>query len=438
MAEYSGYVVVLDEEQRSDLLRMASTGEKPWRQNFSDALSSPDWEIGDNEVCIISFGGKTFDLASLGKRGKRIVTAKYRVEFSMFTDLSSIPIAEIEKRLSSSIRQYFTRSVSGRGRRVPPTTWKGIITELKALRPNASEALDHLHALRLASKQTFRGSNAETVALERDAVGVAQDIFDQTGELRKKTLARWVPPEDALPPFLAGADGIVLSEEQMLAIDANVFPGGAGKAARFGRRFVVGNRVLDVSYLNRTALERTLGVDLFYYNHDFDSYTVVQYKRMTKERITEGRPESYAFRPSNDDSFRKELNRMRRFRNQVKDAWSSSRTPVAYRLCGDGFFFKFCPALQLEVLNSDLIQGMYIPREYLESLLESIETSGPRGGKLISFDNVSRYMNNTEFTALVKEGWIGTRGVTTEQITKLVKAAFSGRRAVVLARSASS
>lgn len=438
MAEYSGYVIIFDEEQRAELLKMQSRQEELWCRKYSDALSALDWEIGDNEFCIISFGGKSFDAACLAKRGKKVATAKYRVEFSAFVNLDSLAINEVENLLPSSVRQYFTRTMSGRGSRVPVTTWKEMINSIKNLRSSISAELDWLDQLRLASKRASLGPDAETVALEKDAVGVAQDIFDPSSELRKNTLSKWVPPEGPLPPFLKNADGIVLLEEQMLAIDANYFPESTQNSTYFGRRFVIGRRKLDVAYINRTSLEKTLGVDLLYYNHDFNSYTVIQYKRMKKERISDSQPEGYVFRPSTDDNFKRELDRMQEFRRDFADSWPPPRSPHLYRLCGDGFFFKFCPAVQLVPLNPDLIKGMYIPREYLESLLLSEETDGVRGGKVINFENVKRYLSNTEFTALVREGWVGTRGVTTGQITKLAQIAFTGQRAVIIARSASS
>lgn len=434
MPEQTGYVLVLDEQDRADWLRESHS----WKGSFSDALSARDWEFKDYEVCLISFGGGAIDVACLGQRGKIVASAKYRVSFSLFVALDALPFNAIGEKIGAALRPHLVRSSSGRGGRVPPETWREAFAEIKRQRPAAAEALDNLVLLKAASKRVFAGAGVEVVALERDAVGVALDIFDQSKQLRKDTLTRWAPPSDALdalPPFLDGVNAIRLTEEQMLSHDANIFPGDGGVSTRFGRRFTLANRVLDVAYLNRTTVEKTLGVDLVYYNHTFAAYTLVQYKRMVKERLRDDRPESSVFRPSSDGNFQPELVRMRDFRSRLPDGWGGQRDWAAYRLDGDGFFFKFCPSITLEVLSGELIKGLYLPREYMESLLNSTITNGPQGGKLISYENVQRHLSNTDFTSLVQHGWIGTRGLSTLEVTDVIRRSLEAGRAVVFARS---
>src|SRR3972149_3294960 len=252
MANYSGYLIIFDEAQRSELLEE----QRVWRERFTDALSAPDWGFKDVEVCIISFGGNTFDLACLAKRGKRVATAKYHVEFFNFVDLESLPVSEVEHRIVHKLLPNFIRSATGRGQRVPPATWTDLIRVIKELRSQITQELDHLFRLRVSSKRVFQGDAANTIVLERDAVGLALDIFDPSKELRKKTLSKWDPSEGQLTPFLEGVEAIRLSEEQMLAHDLGVFPNSEAALMPLGTRFNTGNRLLDVIYLNRTAVER--------------------------------------------------------------------------------------------------------------------------------------------------------------------------------------
>ena len=434
MPRYSGYLIKFDEEQRADWLRES----QEWRGTFSDALSAPDWGFKDYEVCLLSLDGSSIELACLGRRGKVVATAKYRVEFSTFVPLTPLPFEEIERRIGARFRSHFIRSTTGRGHRVPPETWSELINVVKESRPDSAQAIDNLIRLQEASKREFRGSAAETVALERDAVGVALDVFDRSKELRKRSLSRWSPPPDTLAPFMEGVDAVRLTEEQMLAHDSNVFSDAvAGTPTVYGRRFAIGDRLLDVVYQNRTAVERTLGVDLIYYNHTFDAYTLVQYKRMAEEANVLGKPNTAVFRPNSDTNFVAEMARMTAFRQASPDDWPPPKEWDAYRLNGDGFFFKFCPAITLELLTSDLIKGMYLPREYLESLLSSSITDGQRGGKLVAYENVKRHLSNTEFTTMVQQGWVGTRGVATAQITNIVREALADGRAVIQAWSRS-
>lgn len=429
MSKYSGYVIIFDEDRRVSILQERGL----FGGRFTDALSAPDWGFGDIEVCFLSFDGETIDAACLAKKGARVATAKVRVEFTKFIDLESLPIEEIESRFSAKLAHHFVRATSGKGKRVPLSTWQELVEIIKALRPNHVDELDRLLLLQVSSRKRFYGPGADTVAIERDAIGIALDIFDSSKELRKTTLVRWAPTEEALPPFLAGLEALKLTEEQMLAHDAWVFPDATVAATTIGARFETRTTALDVIYQNRTSVEKTLGVDLIYYNHMFDAYTLVQYKRMTKEKLKDHH--NAVYRPLSDKNFDSEVGRMRGFRDACPDVWNKPKLWNTYRLNGDSFYFKFCPSVSLELLSSDLIKGMYLPREYLESLLESTVTDGKKGGKLITFENVQRHISNTEFVWLVHDGWVGTRGVSTEAITEIIRASLDAGRAVVYAHS---
>lgn len=289
--------------------------------------------------------------------------------------------------------------------------------------------------LRERSTESFYGFAAQTVALERDAVGISMDILDKSARLRKTTLMSWVPPEREMVPFLQGIETVRLTEEQMLVHDSGVFPGGLMARTTVGAQFQLGDRVLNVIYQNRTSVEKTLGVDLIYYNYTFDAYTLVQYKRMTGEGVHGETVQGAVFRPSTDENFHVEMKRMEDFRSRTPDEWIAPRDWSSFRLDGDGFFFKFCPSVVLDPFSPDLIKGIYLPRQYLESLLRSEVTDGRRGGKVISFENVRRHLTNTEFAWLVREGWLGTRGISTRAITDVIAKALDADRAVIHARS---
>lgn len=431
MGDYSGFLALFDEERRADLLKERAG----ITSGFSDTFSSPDWGMKEWEVCFLSFDGMSLDHACLAQRRNKAATAKYRVEFLEFVDLLSLDLAEITDQLPSNLEHHWLRSSSGRGRRVPPATWDELIRIVSRLRPNQASEIDRLLRLRAAAKHRLVGAGAEQVAFERDAVGVALDIFDRSCQSRQETLRRWVPPQGPLPPFLKGIEQSKLTEEQMLVHDSNVFPGAEAVATQIGARFTVGGRTLFVTYLNRTSVEKSLGVDLIYYNHQFDAYTLVQYKRMNKESVKKSDADAWVFRPSSDRNFDVEIKRMQEFRAENPDEWGNNCSWESFRLNGDGFFFKFCPSITLEVLSADLIRGCYLPREYTESLLMSKVTDGLRGGKLLSFENVQRHLNNSDFATLVRDGWIGTRTKSTDLISDLIRNALDGERAVVVART---
>src|SRR3569833_4691160 len=88
MPRYSGYLIKFDEEQRADWLREV----QEWRGTFSYALSARDWGFKEYEVCLLSFDGSSIEVACLGRRGKSVASAKYRVEFSTFVKLRPLAV----------------------------------------------------------------------------------------------------------------------------------------------------------------------------------------------------------------------------------------------------------------------------------------------------------------------------------------------------------
>lgn len=213
MGEYSGFLVLFDEERRADLLKERAG----ITSGFSDTFSSPDWKMREWEVCFLSFDGMSLVHACLAQRRNKAATAKYRVDFSEFVDLLSLDLVEIKQEFPPNLEHHWLRSSSGRGRRVPPATWHELVQIVRRLRPNQATEVDRLLRLRAVAKQRLVGPGAEQLALERDAVGVALDIFDRSSQLRQETLRRWVPPPGQLPPFLKGIQQSKLTEEQMLA-----------------------------------------------------------------------------------------------------------------------------------------------------------------------------------------------------------------------------
>ena len=87
----------------------------------------------------------------------------------------------------------------------------------------------------------------------------------------------------------------------------------------------------------------------------------------------------------------------------------------------------------LQPTSTELIKGLYLPLEYWDLLVASDETRGPRGGTVLSYDTVPRYIYNSLFTALVARAWIGSRGVTTRRLVDLILDRVNARRLVTLA-----
>ncbi len=62
---------------------------------------------------------------------------------------------------------------------------------------------------------------------------------------------------------------------------------------------------------------------------------------------------------------------------------------------------------------------MYLPVPYVRLLLEDEVTQGPNGGTRLGYGYIDRYLGNTEFTELVKNGLVGTVGTTVDDLRTL-------------------
>ena len=423
--EYGGYFFIFNEVARAQFItKYIERGDA-----FTDTISAPDWEPKTVELCFLSFDGQSISYAALTRRGKKVATRKYHITFQNYVRFEPISFDEIEKTIESRIRSHFIRVSSGEGSRVPPKTWTSVFNVVKKLRPEATNDLDELERIRNSSYQVFEGLGFDVLMQEKDAFGLALKIF---GINLPNVLLEWTPPDEyQLPPFLQGLTNIKISEDVMISNDSNVF----GDWMAF-KRYQVGaiefrrrdrDEVLTIMNVNRTKIEKTLGVDLLYYHHKFKSFVLVQYKRMEKQNG------KFIYRPI-DVSYKTELQRMKDF--QTKHSVSSDISlPEEYRLYPKGFYFKLCELETFKPSSNSLISGMYIPIDYWEILMDYQKTKGPRGGILISRDNVDRYIHNTLFVELVQNGWIGSRGLNTDVITKIVYDSLNNDKSVMIAIS---
>jgi len=427
-ANRGGFLIRFDEDQRATFLRDLGGVET----GFSDALSSDDWAVKRWDVCGLLFDAGVITHWALARKGKKVATGKVRVEFTEVTP-TQLPLAKIEERVDPQIRRNIVSARSGVGGRVSPAAWEGLKRAVGEIDADSLAVLERLERLRDQSGEVITRPGAEIVAQQRDAVGLALDVFDRTGQLRKRTLQGWTTQKgDRLSSFVNGLTGVRTIEDQIIARDAAVFPDAEEtQHTVVGAVFSVAGRTLEVFNVNRTAIETSLGVDLLYWHETFDAWTLVQYKSMERAEASSDRATVY--RP--DASFDAELARMRAFRAGEPDSWVIADGPSAYRLCGDGFFFKLCTRIQLEVLSESLLPGMYLPRLFVETTLASPEAQGPRGGRLISHENTQRHISNTVFAELVRDGWVGTRGVSSAEIASIVREVLLVRRGVVIVRS---
>ena len=96
---------------------------------------------------------------------------------------------------------------------------------------------------------------------------------------------------------------------------------------------------------------------------------LVQYKR--RERASGG--ERWTFRP--DAQFDRQLERMR----SLVESDDEPTLPHEYRLDPRCCFLKICAPMTPDAFSSDLINGVYLPLAYWQSLAASDALVGERG-----------------------------------------------------------
>lgn len=176
----AGYLIHFDEERRNHLLN----GIRDPGDGFSDALSSADWSVRQWEVCGLMFEPDTITHWALARKGHRVATGKVKVDFTEVTP-TGISIADVVQRVGETVQRNIISSRSGSGGPVPGATWQSLKRALQEIDPVALQTVERLERLRDQSRDRITRPGTEVVAQKRDAIGLALDVFDQTGRLRK-------------------------------------------------------------------------------------------------------------------------------------------------------------------------------------------------------------------------------------------------------------
>jgi hypothetical protein len=78
-----------------------------------------------------------------------------------------------------------------------------------------------------------------------------------------------------------------------------------------------------------------------------------------------------------------------------------------WRLTDEAFYFKFCETTRPNARDDALVAGITLGHYHLKRFLELPEAKGEHGGYRVGYRNCPRYLNNTQFVELAREGWIG-------------------------------
>lgn len=392
-----------------------------YSSKFSDTIYS-NVKLPSKGIAFISIDSEHIRYVMKYKKTGRVATKTDRISFANPVNVDPpIPIKSLKENLPPKLQKHFENQTNGGVSSFSPKVYSELMSFFTKQHPGLFSSIKKLISELDGVKTNYRGNSAEVVAHEKDAISLALRISG----FKDNDLPNW-SQSDETAPFLTGFDEIVLREDPMVIHDSQVF-GEWEKISQYivgAAEFTKDGHKLTIMNANRHKIEETIGVDLIMYHHSFKSYVLIQYKRLVKDG------DILSYRPI-DKSYIDEIKRMEEF--QEKNVTLKGATANDFRLNNEFFYFKLCQSQIKNPLSTEMISGMYLPLSYWKILLNSEITLGERGGRLLSYSNVKRYITNTLFIKLVQHGWVGSQLFDTEAITQKIQEAIAGNRSVILA-----
>lgn len=407
-----------------DWRQLAGKADEYGQNDFTINLRHPDFTRQVQRIAVIVVDGSVVAL-SLGRSRGRSGDLDTQVKFTNSLDVEPAAIDAVIEKMKLHPHSSIVASLEAGGL-LPPATGQRFFDALSELSPASAQVLQRLRALQ-HQRSSLTTDHRRLLEEQRDAVALSLEV---AGIDSQRALQSWEVPSDGAP-FLSGLNLAGTSEASLIRHDATQFEEWLRVEGQIYDvvEFIDpddSNRKMTIAYADKEPLERVTGTDLIYYRHENPGYVLVQYKRM-RRRSGDDHPLEWLYRP--DGQLTEEVRRMRQISvsgtSQGVDQWRLSQEP---------FYLKLCEDEMERPEGGKLTKGMYFPLGLFEEILESPKILGPRGGKGIGWHNAQRWLSNTGFIELLREGWIGSVGDVTVQVTALVQSALDGDRGVILAR----
>ncbi len=389
-------------------------------RTYSDAFEISDMKLKPHFSVFISCNTGELNYVARARKDRNVVTRKTRVFFEKVLKLSRpIKFSEILENSTAPMKNSLRNMIDSDLSRITANRWNAINSYLFN---NDKEQHQLIKAiLEIKSKKTDATNNRTVITNhEKDAIGLCLRIAGINNQFNN--LASWDTENTTTPDFLRNVSHASLREDQMIINDFRFF-GDWEIIDEFKNNVSVfsdGINRVSIMNVNRTPIETTLGVDLFYYNHTYHNYIFVQYKRLTKNGKT------YNFNIKSDSNFLKDMERMSNVEDALVSKSGSLKSLEDYRVSKEMFYFKFCRDDQ-EILSKDLAKGMYLPKSFMNEYINTFEK------KTVSYENINRYFNNTMFIDLVKTGLFGSQIEESNEISNLINDIISTGKSVIIA-----
>ncbi|MFO1153856.1 MAG: hypothetical protein U1E42_09380 [Rhodospirillales bacterium] len=401
----AGYVLKVPIDRRQRLLYQAEHGDSYYRSTPLVAEPVPNF-VHSRRAPLVVFAsfedGKITHIAD-GKRGASAGTGLARLNMQ---DLKALvrPIAfdELRSGVPKRLKAHLERVLTSGGI-LPPKTLGAFVDCIVELDASVGGRLARYSTHRQEALRRFAPRAKENLAFQKETLGIALEISG----ISKDELLAWQPDAGSQQSFLDGLPGTQVREDVMLLTDFSAVPGfeAVREVTHYGSRVFEKTEDpsvrLTVIMANRLPLEQQTGADLIYFNEAYRSFVMVQYKAMENVR------DQAEFRWKVDDKFVREIERMDALLAQLKKIQSSNH-PDGYRFSENPFFLKFCPRVVFNPDDKGLFKGIYLPLDLWKRAEAAGRLKGSKGGNLLTFANVGRRINNSEFVSLVSGSWVGT------------------------------
>lgn len=420
---YSGYFLAFEPRRTEKILvNLHNPGEA------SESFSAMDWTFERREVALLSLtpGEACVDAIVLmdrmhGSGG----TGKLKMRmWSPILINRSIKPGEMADAFNPRDRICTAETF----RRIPHTEWLLVLDAIKHVRPEIAGRLDTLLEMR-GEQHRMSGDDARTLRLveQRDAIGLILDM----ATMDRQTILRAARYEkiDAAQSALDILDHEPLQEQDLIRKDQAIF-GKLLTSDMRGARFVgPGGREVRVHVYDKKPLETVLGIDLLIYQEAYRSFLLLQYKNMKAKSDDEGKSWSYLV----DPQLQKQIQTIERAVGAIQRQPQSVSGLMDWRLNSEAFYFKFCESTRPDARDDALVAGITIGYSHLKQFLGLPESIGEHGGQRIGYHNCPRYLNNTQFVDLARDGWIGCDQQGFALISDILAAGQEGGKVAMLA-----
>lgn len=157
------------------------------------------------------------------------------------------------------------------------------------------------------------------------------------------------------------------------------------------------------------------------------SFVLVQYKALEK-----GEQGDAEFRWTGGDQFSDEISRMDALLDELSKV-APDDDPDGFRFNSNPFFLKFCTRIVFNPDDKAMFPGMYLPHGLWRALAAGNRLKGTKGGNVLTFRNVGRRLNNSEFVTLVGGAWVGTTLPQSALLERLIRSVLETGRTVTFA-----